>query len=415
MKRMLMHVQGEMLQTAVQENGRLVDFFMEKSKASSLVGNVYKGRVINVLPGMQAAFIDIGLTKNAFLYIDELLHPHLEKQPKHKPPIQELIKPGQELMVQVIKEPLGGKGARVTTHFTLPGRWSVYMPRADYVGVSKKIGKESERGRLRTIGERLRQQEEGIILRTAAEGESEHSLSGDITQARELWQAITARAEEAQAPAELHREAGLMRRAVRDSLTMDMDEIWIDDASRYEEAAELLQEMTPALRERLKCYKQRQGQSLFDYFRVTEQVERAFGRRIPLDIGGHLIWEETEALTVIDVNTGKFTGTSTLEDTVFRANMEAADEIARLLRIRDVGGIIIIDFIDMAQELHREQVMQRMEEMTRGDQTKCAILGWTKLGLLELTRKKARENAVNQLFDRCASCGAAGKGSVVMK
>ncbi|CAM4129649.1 Rne/Rng family ribonuclease [Paenibacillus alkaliterrae] len=412
---MLMHVHGEMLQTAVLENGRLVEFFMEKSKASSLVGNVYKGRVVNVLPGMQAAFVDIGLTKNAFLYIDELLHPHLEKQPKHKPPIQELIRPGQEMMVQVIKEPLGGKGARVTTHFTLPGRWIVYMPNADYVGVSRKINAESERGRLRSIGEKLRQQEEGIILRTASEGESELSLSADISHARELWQFIAARNEDAPAPAELHREAGLMRRAVRDTLTMDMDEIWIDDSSRFEEASELLQEMTPKLKERLKCYKQRHGQSLFDFFRVTEQVERAFERRISLMIGGHLIWEETEALTVIDVNTGKFTGTSDLEDTVFRTNMEAADEIARLLRVRDVGGIIIIDFIDMVQEQHREQVMQRMTEKARIDQTKCAILGWTKLGLLELTRKKARENAVLQLSERCPSCGSAGKGNAMIK
>lgn len=417
MKQMLMHVQGEMLQTAVLENGRLVEFFMERSKASSLVGNVYKGRVVNVLPGMQAAFVDIGLSKNAFLYIDELLHPHLDKQPEHKPLIQELVRPGQELIVQVMKEPLGGKGARVTTHFTLPGRWLVYMPSSDYVGVSKKIGSESDRTRLRTIGEKLRQNKEGIILRTAAGSESELSLHADVSQLRELWQAIESRGKKEHAPAELHREAGLMHRVVRDTLTADMDEIWIDDAVRYEEALSLLQEMTPVLLERLKRYEQLSGSgmTLFEAYRVSEQIAAAFERRIPLESGGHLIWEETEALTVIDVNTGKFTGTSDLEDTVFRTNMEAADEIARLLRVRDVGGIIIIDFIDMEQEKHREQVMQRLADKARSDQTKCSILGWTRLGLLELTRKKARENAVQQLSERCAGCGEIVRRSTTFK
>ncbi|CAM4197632.1 ribonuclease G [Paenibacillus endophyticus] len=405
MKQMLMHVQGEMLQTAVLANGRLIDFFMEKTKASSMVGNVYKGRVVNVLPGMQAAFVNIGLAKNAFLYIDELLHPHLEKQPALKPMIQDLVKPGQELIVQVMKEPLGGKGARVTTHFSLPGRWLVYMPTADYVGVSKKISIEGDRARLRAIGEKLRQGEEGIILRTAAGGESEQSLHGDIVQLRELWQDIVNRGEEAAVPSELHREAGLLRRAVRDTLTMDMDEIWIDDGERFAEVSALLEEMTPQLRKRLKRYEHKKGQPLFDAYRVTDQVRKAFDRKISLECGGHLIWEETEALTVIDVNTGKFIGSSGLEDTVFHTNMEAADEIARLLRVRDVGGIIIVDFIDMGLDNHREQVMHRLMEKTRSDQTKCTILGWTKLGLMEMTRKKARETAVHLLTERCSSCG----------
>lgn len=408
---MLMHVHGEMLQTAVLQDGRLVEFFMERSKASGLVGNIYKGRVVNVLPGMQAAFVDIGLPKNAFLYIDELLNPHLDKQPEHKPLIQELVKPGQQLIVQVIKEPLGGKGARVTTHFNLPGRWLVYMPSSDYIGVSKKIGSEPERTRLRDIGERLRQQEEGFILRTAAEGESEQSLQADVTQLRELWQTILVRGEHAAAPAEIHREAGLMHRIIRDTLTADMDQIWIDDAARFEEASALLLELTPKLQGRLKQYEEHPKLSMFDAYRVTGQVTAAFQRRIPLESGGHLIWEETEALTVIDVNTGKFTGTSDLEDTVVRTNLEAAAEIARLLRLRDVGGIIIIDFIDMLQESNREKVMQRLADKSRGDQTKTTILGWTRLGLLELTRKKARENAVQQLNERCATCGAAIKRS----
>ncbi|MFF2480545.1 Rne/Rng family ribonuclease [Paenibacillus sp. NPDC058071] len=409
MKRMLMHGHGELLQTAVQEDGRLVEFYMERSENSGLVGSIYKGRVVNVLPGMQAAFVDIGLGKNAFLYIDDLLHPHLERQPEQKPLIQQLIRPGAELLVQVMKEPLGGKGARVTTHFSLPGRWLVFMPIAGYVGVSKKVATENERNRLRQIGERLRQGEEGIIMRTNADGEPEQALASDVEQLRSLWNGIRLRAEEASVPSELHREAGLMRRVVRDALTADMNELWIDDASRYEEAKALLQELTPQLVHRLRLYDRNADISLFTEYGVTEQANAAFQPRIQLDSGGSLIWDETEALTVIDVNTGKYTGDTDLEDTVFKTNLEAADEIARLLRIRDVGGIIIVDFIDMENETNREKVMNRLAERMKQDRTKSTVLGWTRLGLLELTRKKARENAVQQLTVRCAACAGTGK------
>ncbi|MFX3634900.1 MAG: Rne/Rng family ribonuclease [Candidatus Pristimantibacillus sp.] len=406
---MLMHVHGEMLQTAIMKDGRLIDFFMERSENTGLVGNVYKGRVINVLPGMQAAFVDIGLSKNAFLYIDDLLPPHLDKQPETKPVINELVHPGQELIVQVMKEPLGGKGARVTTHYTLPGRWLVFMPEAGYVGVSKKMSSEGERSRLKLIGERLRQGEEGLIIRTAAGGEAEQSLDADVTQMRQLWAIIMQRAALAHAPQELHREAGLMRRVVRDTLASDIDEVWIDDASRFSEAAALLKEMTPLLGNRLHLYDKQETLSLFDSFDVTNQANTALQPRIRLESGGSLVWDETEALTVIDVNTGKFTGDIDLEDTVFKTNMEAAEEIARLLKIRDVGGIIIIDFIDMENETNREQVMARLTEAARIDRTKCSILGWTRLGLMELTRKKARENAVQQLAERCDTCRGSGK------
>lgn len=411
MKQMLMHGHGGMLQTAVLKDGRLLEFFMERSENSGLVGNVYKGKVINVLPGMQAAFVDIGLSKNAFLYIDDLLHPHLEKQPAQKPPISELVRPGQELIVQVMKEPLGGKGARVTTHYSLPGRWLVYMPEAGYTGVSKKINSESERTRLRHIGEKIRHEDEGIILRTAASDETEHSLGADVIHLRQLWSSINERAAHVKAPAELHKEAGLLRRVVRDTLTSDMDEVWIDDASRYADAAALIQEMIPQLADRLRVFNHAQT-TLFDFFSVTEQANAAFQRHIRLESGGSLVWDETEALTVIDVNTGKFTGNRDLEDTVYTTNMEAADEISRLLQIRDTGGIIVVDFIDMENEANRDRVMARMVEWSKRDRTKCTILGWTRLGLLELTRKKARENAVQQLTERCSACGGTGKKSV---
>lgn len=410
MKQMLIHGQSDMLQTAIMQEGQLIEYDMEKSAAAGqLVGSIYKGRVINVLPGMQAAFVDIGLNKNAFLYIDDVLHPNLERQPKEKPPITGLLKPGQEVVVQVMKEPLGSKGARVTTHYSLPGRFLVYMPHADYVGVSKKVNGEQERGRLRSIGESIRQPGEGVIMRTAADSESYDALQSDLQFLRELWNGIEQRAKAGTAPAELHREAGLAHRLVRDLLTAEMDEVWIDDPGRYGEMERLMRGMAPAMLPRLKLYEQGNKVSIFDRYKVNEQLHRAFERRIQLSCGGDLVWDQTEALTVVDVNTGKFVGTSDLEDTVFRTNMEAAELIARLLRLRDVGGIVIIDFIDMEEHAHREQIMERLEQMMRNDRTKCQVVGWTRLGLLELTRKKVREHALSPRQETCSVCKGRGK------
>ncbi|GKU75713.1 Rne/Rng family ribonuclease [Paenibacillus sp. L3-i20] len=415
MKQMLMHVDGEMLQTAVLHDGKLVEFFMERSGGVSLVGNVYKGRIVNVLPGMGAAFVDIGLGRNAFLYIDDMLHPHADKQSHNKPEISELAVVGQEIIVQVIKDPLGGKGARVTTHYNLAGRWLVFMPCADYVGISKKIGNEGERERLRLLGEKLRTGEEGIIMRTAALGEDEEALGADVTKLRERWITIQGSISKAIAPQLLHSEAGLLHRAFRDTLTRDMDEVWIDNFAKFQEASKLLQDMTPTLKEKLKLFEQRGKSSMFQQFKVSEQVTTAFSRRIPMGSGGYLIWEDTEALTVIDVNTGKYVGSDNLEDTVFQTNMEAAQLISRLLRVRDVGGIIIIDFIDMQREESRQKILLCMTDEAKLDGTKCTIVGWTKLGLMELTRKKARENAIHQMKENCKVCSGTGKQSSFTK
>ncbi|AJY76067.1 Rne/Rng family ribonuclease [Paenibacillus beijingensis] len=409
MKTMLIHEEGELLQTAVLHNGRIVDFFMERSETGGLVGNIYKGRVVNVLPGMQAAFVDIGLNKNAFLYIDELLQPTDEKRQRDKPSITELVRPGQELLVQVIKEPLGSKGARVTSHYSLPGRWLVYMPNADYVGVSKKIESESERNRLRGVGESLRQRGEGIIMRTLAKGESEESLRSDLMQLRQTWENVRLRFKAAKPPEPVLLEAGLLRRIFRDMLSSDIDEVWVDDPALFEEAASMIRELAPAMEGRLRLYPAHGSVSLFEKYGIAEQLNAAFQTRVWLPSGGYLIWEQTEALTVIDVNTGKFTGTSGLEDTVYRTNLEAADEIARLLRLRDVGGIVIADFIDMEASTHREAVRQRLEESAGGDRTKCQIHGWTRLGLLEITRKKTRENVGLQFYQLCETCGGSGR------
>lgn len=394
MKQMLMHIQSDMLQAAVLQDGLLVDFFVERPRANGMVGSIYKGRVVNVLPGMDAAFVDIGLAKNAFLYRDDLLHPHIEKQPAHKPAIQELVKPGQELIVQMMKEPIGRKGARVTTHYALPGRYLVYMPYADYVGVSKKVSGDQERARLKTIAEALRQSEEGIIMRTAAEAEHEEALQYDVAELRELWSDIVKHSKEAAAPAVLHTEAQLMRRIFRDKLTADFNEIWVDDAAHFKEAEHILDRIAPKLRGCLKLYENRGSSPMFEEFRVSAQLDSALARTVPLKSGGYLIWEQTEALTVIDVNTGKYVGETDLEATVFHTNMEAAEEIARLLRIHDAGGIIIVDFIDMELEEHRDIIMGRLIDCTRLDHTKCSIVGWTRLGLFEITRKKSRNNYI---------------------
>ncbi|MFC4809010.1 Rne/Rng family ribonuclease [Paenibacillus sp. GCM10023250] len=393
MKKMLVHGQKDMLQIAIVDDHVLQEYYMEKTEhAGQLVGSIYKARVVNVLPGMQAAFVDIGLPKNAFLYIDDVLHPHLDRQPKEKPQINRLLQPGQELLVQVMKEPLGGKGARVTTHFSLPGRFLVYMPIADYIGVSKKVSTEAERSRMRAIGERIRLSGEGVIMRTAAEGESVESLEGDVRFLRELWQEIRHRGEAASAPMLLHRDADLVHRLVRDLLTAEIDEIWIDDGAVFRKTKSMMKRLAPAMLPRLRLFEPViGGASLFQQAHIHEQMQEACQRRYRLKSGGDLVWDATEALTVIDVNTGRFVGTSDLEDTVFRTNLEAAEQIARLLRLRDVGGIIIVDFIDMEQEQHREQVMGLLERSIRSDRTKCQVVGWTRLGLLEMTRKKVRE------------------------
>ncbi|RED87727.1 Rne/Rng family ribonuclease [Cohnella phaseoli] len=407
MKQLFIHCSNQVTQSALMEDGVLTEFAVERTEGASLIGNLYKGRVVNVLPGMQAAFVDIGLTKNAFLYVDDVLHPHLDKQPKEKPPIGELLKPGDELLVQVMKEPLGGKGARVTTHYSIPGRWLVYMPDADYIGVSKKIEQEPERSRLRSLAETIREQAEGVILRTNAAGESREALEEDLNGLRRVWRSIAERSGHAKAPFELHRDTGLVGRMVRDVISPDTEQLIVDDEARAEEAKSYLRQTAPALEGRVQLY--REAKPLFERFGIKEQLDKAFQSRIWLPSGGYLVWEQTEALTVIDVNTGKYTGSVDLEETVFQTNGEAADEVARLLRLRDVGGIIIIDFIDMEIEEHRHQVAQRLETRIKRDRTKCQVVGWTRLGLMELTRKKARENAMKYFYEPCAACKGSGK------
>ncbi|GIQ70168.1 hypothetical protein XYCOK13_29920 [Xylanibacillus composti] len=404
MKQILVEGGGNVVRLALLEQNRLAEVFTESGAKEYGVGSVYKGRVVNVLPGMQAAFVDIGHSRNAFLYRDDLLPAHLEKQPKEKPSIQELVQEGQELVVQVSKEAIGTKGARVTTHIALPGRWLVYMPEADYVGVSRKIEDEAERLRLKELAEQLLESEEGLIVRTVAEGENESALLRDLQRLRGTWREIIVHAKQAKAPRELYSERNVLRKWMRDLLTSDVEEIIAGNEMLYQE---LCTQVADIAQECVARVRLDNGGHLFDRFGAQKEMDRIFKPKIWLDNGGYLMIDHTEALTVIDVNTGKFTGTTDLEETVYATNMEAAETIARVLRLRDIGGIVIVDFIDMLNETHKEAVRIALEHYLKKDRTKVTVVGWTKLGLLELTRKKVREHA-EPLERKCPQCQGTG-------
>lgn len=405
MKRIIIQCEKQSVKVALMEDGLLVEYFVQEREERQTAGNIYKGRVMNVLPGMQAAFVDIGQSKNAFLYIDDLLPAHLEQKPAVKPSISDIVRVGDELLVQVVKEALGSKGARVTTHYALPGRWHVYMPKADYVAVSRKITDDDERHRLTELAEQYRTEGEGFIIRTVAHGESEEVLIKEMEQLRRYWQMILERAEQSKAPCEVHHDLEMLPRLIRDMMTEEVEELIIDSEQISEGINHFLLQYSPRLAERIKVVHYQQ--SLFAELGIYDQIEHLFHPKIWLPSGGYVIIEQTEALTVIDVNTGKFTGSVDLEHTVFSTNLQAAEMIARLLRLWDIGGIVIIDFIDMEQDEHREQVAERLKTLVSRDRTKCNVVGWTKLGLLEMTRKKVREQRVN--FESRTICPICGK------
>lgn len=389
MKQMLVHCASDLTAMALIENNKLVEYTVEYAQRQGVVGSFFKGKVVNVVPGMQAAFVDIGQKKNAFLYIDDILPQNLDQFPKEKPAIQDLVKTGQELVVQVTKDAFGNKGARITTHYSLPGRWLVYMPFAGYVAISKKIKQEEERERLKIVGEELRQEEEGLILRTVAEQQSLVSIEQDFRYLQEQWKSILKRAQKVAAPAALHHDLSMVQRLIRDAYSPETDNIIVDCPKVAEEVSSFVSSILPNEKPHVNVYK---GTTpLLEQYLITPQVERDFGRKTWLPGGGYLIWDHTEALTVIDVNTGKYTGGQDLEDTVYHTNLEAAAEMARLIRLRDIAGIIIIDFIDMDSEAHRDAVLGTLGNAMAQDRTQHHILGWTRLGLVEMTRKRMRE------------------------
>ena len=416
MKEIVIHVCEEETWVALLEDRSLVELYLERSANERIVGNIYRGRVENVLPGMQAAFVDIGLERNAFLYVDDARpqkrrgRPAAKRAKGSRAPINRILQPGQKVVVQVVKEPIGSKGARVTTHITLPGRNLVLMPHVDYAGVSRRIVAEKERERLRELAENLRPKGMGLIVRTAAEGkEGIEELQQDLDFLQRLWARIRRRMRKGPTPALLYKDLDLVYRIMRDLYTDDIERVTVDSREVLEKILYLLDIYAPHLKERVYYYAPEQDILLS--YGLEAELERALKRRVWLKSGGYLVFDQTEALTAIDVNTGKYVGTTNLADTVLKTNLEAAKEIARQLRLRNVGGIIIIDFIDMNTKEAQATVLAALQEELSKDKVKGRVLGLTQLGLVEMTRKKARQSLANILMKYCPNCG--GKGRVL--
>ncbi len=394
---------------AILENKKVVEILIERPNINSIVGNVYKGKVVNVLPGMQAAFVDIGLDKNGFLYRDDLVSYQqlLEtEEVKKEKSISQLITVGQEILVQVTKEGFGKKGARLTEIVSFPGKYIVYMPNGGYVGVSKRIQSEELREQWRKIGAKLCQANEGMIIRTAACELTEENVAQDLFFLRKLWEDVWKEGKNRKPPTLIYEDNSILEKVVRDFNFADVDKIVIDSMKDYL----LLKDMFspyPELIGKLHYYQQREN--IFSSFQIEAELEKALRRQIWLKNGAYLVIDQTEALTVIDVNTGKFTGKLDLQDTIVKTNIEAAKEIARQLRLRDIGGIIIIDFIDMKSEQAKTTVLEAFTTVLKNDRTKTNVLGFTGLGLLEMTRKKVRQNLQDSVSTLCPACFGKGK------
>jgi ribonuclease G len=411
LKEIVVNVGEEETRVAVLEDKVLVEIYIERSINQRLVGNIFKGRVENVLPGMQAAFVNIGLEKNAFLYVEDAL-------PSNSPEgsgqagytlganICDILRQGQEIMVQIVKEPIGTKGPRVTTHITLPGRFLVLMPTVDYIGISRRIESERERERLKDLANRVKPEGMGAIVRTVAEGIEEEELRQDIALLTKLWRKILSRSAHGTVPNVVHRDLELVQRILRDVFTEDVDRLILDSRYEYEKVLEFIDISDPRLK--LKVFLD-ERENIFTEYGIEQEIEKALKQKVWLKCGGYLIIDQCEALTVIDVNTGKYVGTTNLEDTVLKTNLEAASEIARQLRLRKIGGIVIVDFIDMSEEVHRNEVLQALEEEIKKDKTKTNILGITQLGLVEMTRKKVRPSLSEVLQKPCPYCEGRGK------
>ncbi len=407
-KELLLETVAGQTRLAVIEDGQLCELYYERPGSEKLSGNLYLGRVQNILPGMNAAFVDIGLDKNAFLYAGDIpiesdeLAGHM-KQAR----IEKMIRPGQEILVQVIKEPGGTKGCRISRHVTVPGRVSVLLPTVSYAGVSKKIDDPAERDRLHAIASKLIEGTGmGMIVRTAGEGADAEALERDYRAACDLWKVVEQKAKHTQAPRLIHSDGSLALRVVRDMLDETVDAVRVDDAVLLDEEKNLCRTLAPEYEGRI--LKHNGETTLFDVFRVDAQADKRMGRHVWLKSGGSLVIDETEAMTVIDVNTGKFVGNKSFAETVFKLNCEAAREIAKLLRLRDLGGIIIIDFIDMDSAAYREQLLELLRELMASDSNRTNVIGFTSLGLVEMTRKKVRRPITKQLMHICSDCGGFG-------
>ncbi len=403
----LINVTPQETRVAVMQQGVAQELHVERSGGRGLVGNIYLGEVSRVLPGMQSAFIQIGLDRAAFLHVADIWgHRHNHEEAK---PIERILHDGQKLLVQVIKDPIGTKGARLSTQISIAGRLLVYLPQESHIGISQRIGDEAERALLREKLQHLITPDEtgGYIIRTMAETASEKELAADIEYLRKLWADIRDKAATAAAPAPLYQDLSLALRVLRDFVNDQSDRILVDSRETFLGMQAFANNYTVAFADRIHHYSG--DRPLFDLYGVEEEIERALARRVPLKSGGYLIIDQTEALTTVDVNTGGFVGGRSFDDTIFKTNLEASQVIARQLRLRNLGGIIIVDFIDMDNQVHRDAVLSEFKKALLPDRTRMTVNGFTQLGLVEMTRKRTRESLAHVLCEPCPTCQGRGE------
>jgi ribonuclease G len=431
-KQILINADPWETRVAVLDDTALVELYVERGRGHGIAGNIYKGKVVRVLPGMQAAFVDVGLDKAAFLHVSDLMVPDElpgvdaaddegedaeaagddEAPPPRRrtaplPSIEERLSKGDELLVQVAKEPMGSKGARVTAHVSLPGRYLVFMPDTRHLGISRRIEDPEERDRLRAIVEAERPAEGGFIVRTACEGATKREIHDDIRFLTRLWAHIRKTAEPTSPPALIHQDLDLVLRTVRDLFTTDVERLTVDAAPAHARVREFVEATMPRLAPRVHHY---QGVTpLFEQHGTEAKITRALDRRVWLKSGGYLVIEQTESLTAIDVNTGRYVGKKTQEETVLKTNLEAAKQVVTQLRLRNLGGIIVIDFIDMEEPANRKKVFDVLQDAMRADKARTNILRISELGLVEMTRKRTRESLGQLLSSPCPHCEGAGR------
>lgn len=407
----LINITPQETRIAIVSEGNVQELHIERSQTRELAGNVYLGRVVRVLPGMQSAFVDIGLERAAFLHIDDILEAHYNEEGQNKIiPIERMLHDGQSVMVRVIKDPLGTKGARLSTQISIAGRLLVYLPQEKHIGISQRIEDDKERESLKKRIQQLVQHEAtgGYIIRTMAEGASDDDLESDMTFLQKIWDSLKEKARISPAPTLLYKDLTLSERILRDFVHEETDHILIDSREEFIKLQEFAESYTPDILGRLTCYEGERP--LFDLYNVEEEIERALSRRVDLKSGGYLIIDQTEAMTTIDVNTGGFVNGRNFDDTIFRTNLEAAHAIARQLRLRNLGGIIILDFIDMVNPEHQQAVLEELRKALSVDRTKVSISTISSLGLVEMTRKRTRESLAHVLCEPCPICN--GKGQI---
>ncbi|UCF79311.1 MAG: Rne/Rng family ribonuclease [Candidatus Eiseniibacteriota bacterium] len=408
---------------AILENKALAELLVERSDRRRRVGDIYKGRVNAVLPGMQAAFVDIGLPKTAFLHVSDLVESlvdyddmddapfdedeDVEREFKQTVKIEDHLEKGQEILVQMTKEAIGTKGPRVSAQVSLPGRYLVLMPGADHVGISRRIDERGERQRLKKLIKSLKPAKAGLIVRTAGEGKSKRHFNSDVRFLTKLWRRIESKASKARAPVLLHRDMELVAGLIRDIFTEDVHRIVIDSKRNHRQILSYVKSFSPELKDRVKLYTGKTP--IFDYYGLEAEIEKAMNRKIWLKKGGYITVDQTEALVAIDVNTGRYVGRKNQEETALKTNLEAAREIARQLRLRDVGGIIVVDFIDMEEESNRKAVIDEFRARLRKDRARTKAFQISELGLVEMTRQRERPSLLHYFSEECPTCGGVGR------